>query len=98
VSWSKRFEEPIETPDGTVLRTLQDAVRYLAKVVPKAEMNHPKVLTAAQMLTNAAERGPAWMFMARSATLQAIYRNKERVFNPDRKDHHWGKRRLKREE
>ena len=34
---------------------------------------------------------------ARAATLQAIYRNKERVFNPNRKDHHWGKRKLKRD-
>jgi hypothetical protein len=32
---------------------------------------------------------------ARAATLQAIYRTRE--FNPDRKDHHWGKRKLKRD-
>jgi hypothetical protein len=96
--WSKRFDEPIELRDGTTLRTLQDAVRYLAKTVPKSEMNHPKVLSAAGMLTKAAERDIAWMFFARAATLQAIYRNKERVFNPDRKDHHWGKRKLKRDQ
>jgi hypothetical protein len=30
VSWSKRFDEPIELPDGTKLRTLQQAVAYLA--------------------------------------------------------------------
>ena len=30
-------------------------------------------------------------------TRQAIYPNRERVFNPDRKDHHWGKRKLKRD-
>ncbi len=50
---------------------------------------------AATMLTYAAERGPAWMFMAPAATLQAIHRNRERVFDPSRKDHHWGKRKLK---
>ena len=27
-----------------------------------------------------------------------INRNVERVFNPDRKDAHWGKRKLKRDE
>jgi hypothetical protein len=98
VSWSKRFDEPIVLEEGTTLRTLQDAVQYLAKTVPKVEMNHSEVLTAAQMLTNAAEREIAWMFFARAATLRAIHRNDERVFNPDRKDHHWGKRRLKRDQ
>jgi hypothetical protein len=98
LSWSKRFDEPIVLEDGTALRTLRDAVQHLARTVPKAEMNHPKALTAAGMLTKAAEREVAWMFFARAATLQAIYRNKERVFNPDRKDHHWGKRKLKREQ
>ena len=36
------------------------------------------------------------MFFARAAALQAIHRNVEREFNPDRKDTHWGKRKLKR--
>ena len=58
----------------------------------------PEVLTAAEMLTNAAEREGAWMFFARAATLRAIHRNEVRVFNPDRKDHHWGKRKLKRDQ
>jgi hypothetical protein len=49
-------------------------------------------------LTHAAERGPAWMFLARIATLRAIHRNEARVFNPDRKDTHWGKRKLKWDE
>jgi hypothetical protein len=58
--------------DGTKLTTLRDAIQYLAKAVPKAEQNHRAVLTAAQMLTKAAERETAWMFFARAATLQAI--------------------------
>jgi hypothetical protein len=37
------------------------------------------------------------MFFARAATLRAIHRNKGRAFNPDRKDQHWGKRKLKRD-
>ena len=96
--WSKRFDEPIKAPDGTVLRTLQDAVQYLAKTVPKAEMNQSEVQAAAQMLTNAAELEIAWMFFARTATLRAIHRNDERAFNPDRKETHWGKRKLKRDQ
>jgi hypothetical protein len=96
--WSKRFYDPIVLDDGTTLRTLQEAVAYLAKTMPKAEQNHPKVRAAAHMLTYAAERETGWMFFARAATLRAIYRNEERVFNPDRKDHHWGKRKLKRDQ
>lgn len=98
MSWSRKFEDPIETPDGKRLNTLREAVAYLAKTVPKSERNMPAVTTAAEMLTNAAEREIAWVFLARMATLQAIHRNAARVFNPDRKDHHWGKRKLRREE
>ena len=30
--------------------------------------------------------------------MRALNRHVERVFNPERKDHHWGKRKLKREQ
>jgi hypothetical protein len=83
--------------DGTTLMTLRDAIQYLAKTVPKSEQDHEKVLSAADHLTKSAEQGYP-LFFARAATLQAIHRNKERVFNPDRKDHHWGKRKLKRDQ
>jgi hypothetical protein len=95
--WQREFEDPILLPDGTELRTLREAISYLAKAVPTSERNTPAVTTAAQMLTYAAERENAWLFFARIATLQAIHRNEVRVFNSDRKDHHWGKRKLKRD-
>ena len=94
--WLHRFDEAIVLDDGTTLATLRDAIQYLAKTVPKAERYHEKVLTAADHLTRSAEQGYPMVF-ARMATLQAIHRNRERVFNPDRKDHHWGKRKLKRD-
>jgi hypothetical protein len=96
--WQRKFDDPIETPDGTRLNTLREAVAYLAKTVSKSERDMPAVTTAAEMLTNAAEREIAWVFLARIATLQAIHRNAVRVFNPDRKDPHWGKRKLKRDQ
>jgi len=97
--WQRRFDDPITLPDGTELTTLREAVAYLAKTVPKAEQSLPKVLAAAEILTHAAEnRDIAWMFFARIATLQAIRRNEARVFNSDRKETHWGKRKLKRDE
>ena len=94
--WLTPFAEPIVLDDGTTLTTLRDAIQYLARTVPKTERNDEKVLTAADHLTRSAEQGYP-MFFARAATLQAIHRNRERVFNPDRKDHHWGKRKLKRD-
>lgn len=64
--------------DGTKLATLREAVQYLARTVPKAELNHETVLVAADHLTRSAEQGYP-LFFARAATLQAIHRNKERV-------------------
>jgi hypothetical protein len=34
---------------------------------------------------------------ARIGVMRAPNRNVERVFNPDRKDHHWGRRKLARD-
>ena len=53
--WSKSFDEPIVLDDGTTLTTLREAVEYLAKTVPKAERQHPNVLTASDHLTRSAE-------------------------------------------
>jgi hypothetical protein len=42
------------------------------------------------------QNGPT-MF-ARIGMMQALHRNVERVFNPDRKEPHWGQRKLKRDQ
>ena len=94
--WHREFDDPIPLPDGGELLTLKDAIEYLAKTVPKKDHNHPAVLTAAIILTNAAE-GRDFMLHAQIATLQALNRNAERVYDSDRKDTHWGKRKLKRD-
>lgn len=96
-NWKRRFAEPIALPDGVTLKTLQEAVAYLAKTVPKKEHDMPAVLIAAEMLTAAAEHGGPMEF-ARIATLRAVNRHHVRAFNPDRKDPHWGKRKLKRDQ
>jgi hypothetical protein len=44
----------------------------------------------------AEDRSP--LMHARIGMLRALNRNVERTFNPDRKDKHWGKRKLKRDE
>jgi hypothetical protein len=51
------------------------------------ERNMPEILTASDLLTNAAEHGGPVEF-ARIATLQAINQHVGRVFEPSRKDKH----------
>jgi hypothetical protein len=89
--WSRPFEDPIVLPDGRKLVTLKNAADYIMKL-PKAEQKHE---TAVEVLIMAAEgRGP--LMHARIGFMQALNRNVERVFT-DRKDHHWGKRKLARD-
>ena len=97
MSWSFRFAEPIVLPDGRKLATLREAITQLAKIIPEAERDMLEVLTASDLLTQAAEHdGP--VEFARIATLQAINRHVERVIDPSRKDKHWGKWKLMRDQ
>jgi hypothetical protein len=89
VFWSRRFEKPIELPDGRKLKTLAEAINWLAKEIPKSEHKMEKVQTAAHCVTHAAERGGPMIF-AQMGMMRAIHRHRERVFNPDRKDTHLG--------
>ena len=41
---------------------------------------------------------PAIPMLARIGVMKALNRHVERVFNPDRKEAHWGKRKLKRDQ
>ena len=45
----------------------------------------------------AAEVGGGWLMLARIGLMRALKRHVERVFDPSRKDHHWGRRKLKRD-
>jgi hypothetical protein len=97
VSWDSRFAEPIELSGGVRLASLRDAIVHLVNTVPSSERGTPVILTAAELITSAAERdGP--IEFARVATLRVINRHAVRVSNPDRKDLHWGRRKLKRDE
>jgi hypothetical protein len=96
MSWGLRFDEPIVLPDGKKLSTLREAIAYLGKAVPASDHNMKEVQAAAHCLTEAAEYGGP-VLLARMGVLQAIHRHRERVFNPDRKDTHWGRAKLKRE-
>jgi hypothetical protein len=94
--WSRPFDDPIDLPRGRQLLTLKDAADYIMKL-KKAEQKLEEWQTAVRCLIGAA-KGRDFMMHARIGALRALHRNVERVFNPDRKETRWGKRKLKRDE
>jgi hypothetical protein len=92
----RRFDEAIPLPRGRQLVTIEDAGNYITKL-PKAEHEAAKWQAAMEALILVATSGGPTMF-ARIGIMRALNRHVERVFNPDRKDTHWGKRKLKRDE
>jgi hypothetical protein len=94
--WAREFDEPIPVPEGRRLVTLRDAGDYVAKL-PKAKHMTAEWQTAMLALMLVVDlKGPT-MF-ARIGIIRALHRHVVRTFNPDRKDSHWEKRKLKRDE
>ena len=79
MSWDRRFPEPIELP-GVRLASLREAIVHLVNTVPSSERCTPVILTAAELITSAAERGGPIEF-ARIATLRAINRHVQPPFD-----------------
>ena len=93
--WSRKFEDAILLPDGRELITLKHAADYIMKL-PKAEQKHEKWQVAVECLIMAAEgRGP--LMHARIGVMQALNRDKQRVFKSGEKTTYWGKRKLARD-
>jgi hypothetical protein len=82
VSWDSRFAEPIGLPSGVRLASLRNVIVHLVNTLPSSERGTPVILTAAELITSAAERDSPIEF-ARIATLRALNRHVERVLNPD---------------
>ncbi len=95
LSWSREFDDPISLHDGRSLTTLRDAADYIMGL-PKKEAAAPEWQAAIEALMLCSRIGPT--MMARIGVMRALNRHVERVFDPDRKSHHWGKRRLKRDQ
>jgi hypothetical protein len=93
--WKRRFDQPIPLPRGRQLVTLEDAGRHITRL-PKAEHEAKEWQAAVEALILVATSGGPTMF-ARIGIMRALNRGHVREFNPDRKDHHWGKRRLARD-
>jgi hypothetical protein len=81
---------------GRQLVTLQDAGTYTTRL-PKAEHEAAEWQAAMEALILVATLGGPTMF-ARIGVMRALNRHVVRAFNPDRKDTHWGKRKLKRDQ
>jgi hypothetical protein len=96
LSWKRRFDDPIRLPDGGQLVTLQDAGTYITKL-PKSEHTAPEWQAAMEALILVATLGGPTMF-ARIGIMRALNRHVEHVFDTSRKDKHWGKRKLKRDQ
>jgi hypothetical protein len=75
VSWDQEFFDPIVLPRGKKLITLRDAAEEWQAAMEA-------------LLLVAEHDGPA-MF-ARIGVMKALNRHVERVFDPSRKDKHWG--------
>ena len=82
MSWDSRFPEPIDLPGGVRRASLREAIVHLVNSVPSSERGSPVILTAAELITSAAERGGPIEF-ARIATLRALNRHMERVLNSE---------------
>jgi hypothetical protein len=87
--WDQPFYDPIELPKGKKLVTLREAANYIMKL-PKAEHDAAEWQAAMEALLLVAESGGPTMF-ARIGVMRALNRHVERVFDPSRKDTHWGR-------
>jgi hypothetical protein len=88
-----RRTDPVAEGQEAVL--LRDAALYITKL-PKAEHDAEEWLAAMEALLLVAESGGPTMF-ARIGVMRALNRHVEGEFNQDRKDKHWGRRKLARD-
>ena len=93
--WRRKFEDPIELPDGRKLVALRDAATFITKL-PKSEHDVPEWQAAMRALLLVAEHGGPTM-LARMGVMQALNRHVVPVFEGSGKKTHWGKRKLARD-
>lgn len=92
--WDAPFPAPIPVPRGKPLVTLRDA-GMLIQGLPKAQVDQPSWQAAIEALMLAAEdRGP---LMHAEVGLRKALHPQEPVYDPNRKDPHWGRRKLARD-
>jgi hypothetical protein len=90
VSWDQQFFDPIVLPGRKPLVTLREAALYITKL-PNAEHDTEEFRPVMQALLLVAEHAGPTMF-TQIGVMRALNRHVERVFDPSRKDKHWGRR------
>jgi hypothetical protein len=93
--WKRPFDDPIPLPRGSQIVTLEDAAKYIQRL-PKAEQQLDEWQAAVEALLLVVDNNGPTM-IARIGVMRALNRHVVREFNPDRKDTHWGKRKLARD-
>lgn len=95
MSWDTRLPAPIPVPGSEPLVTLRDAGMLIQKL-PKSQADLPAWRTATEALMLAAEeRGP---LMHAEVGLRKALHPRDPVDDPKRKDPHWGRRKLARDQ
>jgi hypothetical protein len=94
--WKRPFDDPIPLQRGRHLATLEDAGEFITRL-PKSDHEAAEWQAAMEALILVATLGGPTMF-ARIGVMRALNRHVERVFNPDHKEHHWGRRKLARDQ
>jgi hypothetical protein len=89
-----RVQRSNALPDARKLVTLLDASEYI-HALPRTEAQGDHWQAAIEALIMAEDSGR--LMHTRLGMLRALDQQIERAFNPDRKDHHWGKRKLVRD-
>jgi len=77
------------------LVVLRDAANYIT-ALPAKEAALPEWQAAIEALILVVQLGGPTMF-ARIGVMRALNRHHVREFDPSRKEHHWGRRKLKRD-
>jgi hypothetical protein len=94
--WSRKFDDPIPVPKGRPLVTLKDAGTYITRL-PKSVHMTAEWQAAMENLILVATLGGPTMF-ARIGVMRALNRGHVRAFDTSRKDKHWGRRKLARDQ
>jgi hypothetical protein len=85
MNWSRRFEDPIELPDGRIINTIGEAAEY-ALELPSKIGSTPPWQRAADALHKAAEHGGPFVFMARISFYGALHgKSPPPIGNPEGK-------------
>jgi hypothetical protein len=92
--WKRPFDDAIPLPRGRSLVTLEDVGAYITKL-PTDVHEAAEWQAAMEALILVVTLGGPTMF-ARIGIMRALNRHLVDEFNADRKDHHWGPRKLAR--